>query len=724
MREHNEDSHCFDADKGIFIVCDGMGGHAAGEVASEMAILTIRAAWASQETQQLVDMWTERGSPEARQELLARVRAGAAKAHEAIVAAGTADQAKSGMGTTLVGALVVGSELIFAQAGDSRAYLVRDGIAMQLTEDHTLLARLLAAGIEVDVTGEGARFRSMLTNALGIGQESKITTFAVPLADGDRFLLCSDGISEYVPESEVGTVLTTQASPARAAQKLVELALARGGADNATAVVVRVLEAGEQPQPAAQLKRESEVIASSPLWGRRMSPQGRLRALRIAMPRELAVGERVPPHSMGDRVAWILLEGELELDHAPVRPGACLYPESLAGIGAVPDRDGQATVVKAARVLGFRADDWRELCADDTELGEVLQEALAQLLESRGVIVAQAPSREERPHTSSEVAEPPPPVAAVGPPGPPPPRFIDAPTVSERRPRTDSGQLDAEVAGSAATPSSGVPVTAEDRELTPSTGIPIAAPEPRRTPTSPPPLPRRAQTEPGVAARARPPSRPPPGMEGTEPAPPTRPSAPAFAPSRPGANVVPRRATPMSGLSTVSARSGPGPNLPPAPTHDAPTVPRASSPPFANTTTSNAPPASAPLPGAPMVDAPTVTRTMPIPSAAFRPARAAPPPVGVPIAPTGPGGTIRSMPAMPRLPASLPHLSRPPAIPSVVRPPPTPPHRVTAPLPAVPASAPDAVAVPPRAELDPTDPDSDSTPSGARAKRASDGWDD
>src|SRR5947207_10702402 len=144
-------------------------------------------------------------------------------------------------------------------------------MSMQLTEDHTLLARLLAAGIEVDVSGEGSRFRSMLTNALGIGNEVKVSTFVVPLADGDRFLLCSDGISEYVPEAEVGEVLTKQPSPARAAQKLIELALERGGADNATAIVVRVLEAGETPQPAETIRRDDETIAKCGLWGAKVT---------------------------------------------------------------------------------------------------------------------------------------------------------------------------------------------------------------------------------------------------------------------------------------------------------------------------------------------------------------------------------------------------------------------------------------------------------------------
>ena len=230
------------------------------------------------------------------------------------------------MGTTLVGAMVVGNELVFAHAGDSRAYIVRDNIAMQLTEDHTLLSRLLAAGIDVDVSGEGSRFRSMLTNALGIGTECKVATFVVPLADGDRFLLCSDGISEYCP-SPRSPVLTQSPSPARAAQKLIDLALDRGGGDNATAVVIRVLEAGETPQPVALRRKDDAAIQSCALWDN-ISPQQRLRALRIALSRDVGPNERLPAHTLGERVAWIIIDGKLEYRGKLYGPGAFLYPES------------------------------------------------------------------------------------------------------------------------------------------------------------------------------------------------------------------------------------------------------------------------------------------------------------------------------------------------------------------------------------------------------------
>ena len=407
VRTHNEDSHFFDADEGMFVVCDGMGGHAAGEVASALAVSTIRDKWASNEVHNAAARWLQKGSPEAHKQLIDVIRAGVAAAHRAILDEAGRDEAKTGMGTTLVGAVVVGGDCVFAHAGDSRAYLVRDGIAMQLTEDHTLLARLMAAGVEVDTTGEGGRFKSMLTNALGIGPECKVSTFVVPLADGDRFLLCSDGISEYLPEAEIGEVLCKQASPARAAQKLVDLALERGGADNATALVVRVLEAGERPQSASERKRDDDAIAHCALYAK-LSPQQRLRAQRIALPRDYPAGEKLPAQTLGDRVAWIVVEGEVELGGEKRGPGALIYPEALAADRVLPDREGLATVSVDLRALALRSDDFREICADDEELGEALLDALNVLI---GPAPATAPAS-SRPGTEP-IPPPPPPEHVV-----------------------------------------------------------------------------------------------------------------------------------------------------------------------------------------------------------------------------------------------------------------------------------------------------------------------
>jgi PPM family protein phosphatase len=376
VRDHNEDAFFCDAERGLFIVCDGMGGHAAGEVASALAVSSVRTAWLDDAVEAAVRTFAEAADPDAQKQLVAALRAGAAAAHGAILAEAARDGEKHGMGTTLVAARVVGGFAVFAHAGDSRGYLVRDKIAMQLTEDHTLLARLLAAGIDVDTSGDGARFRSMLTNALGIGPECRVSMFLLPLFDGDQLMLCSDGVSEYVGEAEVGEVLVAHPEPAKAAQRLVDLALERGGSDNATALVVRVTEVPKDASHAKH-KEDQEAVAACPLFAS-LTPQKRLRAVRIAINKDHVADERLPAQTLGDRVAWVILEGQVERAGVKVGRGTLLYPESLIDDRLI-ERDQLAVARSEVRALALRANDFRELCDDDSELGEVLLEALSSL---------------------------------------------------------------------------------------------------------------------------------------------------------------------------------------------------------------------------------------------------------------------------------------------------------------------------------------------------------
>jgi hypothetical protein len=252
---------------------------------------------------------------------------------------------------------------------------------MQLTEDHTLLARLLAAGIDVDTSGDGARFRSMLTNALGIGSECRISIFLLPLAEGDRLMLCTDGISEYVGEAEVGQVLISKVEPEPAAQRLVELALERGGSDNATALVVRV-DKVPSGRTLAQHQGEREALEACPLFAKLSAPQ-RLRARRIALGRELAKGERLPAQTLGDRVAWVIVEGSVERGAEQLGKSALAYPESLLDDRQL-ERDQLWIASTEVRALALRANDFRELCEDDAELGEALLESLGKIAKDRG----------------------------------------------------------------------------------------------------------------------------------------------------------------------------------------------------------------------------------------------------------------------------------------------------------------------------------------------------
>jgi serine/threonine protein phosphatase PrpC len=375
VRPHNEDAHLALADAGRFLVCDGMGGHAAGEVASALAVDVVARRWA--ELDAAVAGWGDGGVAAARRALFRSLRAGVLAAHEQIVADSLADLRKRGMGTTFVGLQIAGGHGIVCHAGDSRAYLVRDGHAEQLTEDHTLLARLAAAGVDVAAVGDNSRWRGVLTNALGIGEYTRVAMLALPLAAGDRFLLCSDGVSEYVSLDEVGAVLSAQASPARAAAHLVDLALERGGADNATAIVVHVAIDGAPS--AAQRRRDDDVLARCRLLERLSSPQ-RLRALRIATEHTIAAGAPLPATTADDRLAWIVLDGEVERGGAVVRPGALLYPESLLVDRPPLDARSQGTARTAVRALAIGRDDFGEITVDEPDLAEPLFQALADIL--------------------------------------------------------------------------------------------------------------------------------------------------------------------------------------------------------------------------------------------------------------------------------------------------------------------------------------------------------
>jgi PPM family protein phosphatase len=378
VREHNEDAHSVDGDQGTFLVCDGMGGHAAGEVASALAVEIVRERWSSDEVRRAVRACAE-GVTGARRQLFRELRAGVLAAHERIVADSLADPRKRGMGTTFVGLQLAGGHAVLAHAGDSRGYLVRDGLAEQLTEDHTLLARLAAAGVDLG-GGDGSRWRGVLTNALGIGDYTRVATLALPIADGDRFLLCSDGVSEYASAEEIGAVLSSQASPASAAQQLVDLALDRGGADNATAVVVHVAVASALS--AAVRRRDDETLARCRLLARLSAPQ-RLRALRIAVERELAEGAPLPAVTPDDRLAWIILDGEIARGSAVLGPGSLLYPESLLVDRPPIDGKSLGSTRTAVRALAIGRDDFSELTVDEPDLAEPLFQALAEILAPR-----------------------------------------------------------------------------------------------------------------------------------------------------------------------------------------------------------------------------------------------------------------------------------------------------------------------------------------------------
>lgn len=222
VREGNEDAmHVGDS---VFAVADGMGGHAAGEIASSLALEPIAE----------LDGRVFGDHDEARDALEEAV----VEANRSVVRAAETDETLRGMGTTLTAALFEGRRLHVAHVGDSRAYLLRQGRVTQLTRDHTFVQQLLDDGSITEDEAAHHPHRSVVTRAIGASEEVQIDVETLDLASGDAVLLCSDGLSGVVDDDHIAELLTSDRRPQQVVTELVAAANEAGGPDNITAVLL------------------------------------------------------------------------------------------------------------------------------------------------------------------------------------------------------------------------------------------------------------------------------------------------------------------------------------------------------------------------------------------------------------------------------------------------------------------------------------------------------
>lgn len=238
VRGHNEDS--FLVQDPVFAVCDGVGGHAAGEVASAIAVRTI-----SQLAPDTADD--------------ARLGAAVEEANSAIISAAQSGQGRDGMGCTASAVVIDGSRMAMAHVGDSRVYLLSGGVLVRITHDHSYVEELVDAG---EITADEARVhpsRSIITRALGSDPDMYADHFTLDVHAGDRIIICSDGLSSMVPDAKIESVAISCATPQAAADTLVSAALEGGGHDNVTVIVVDVEDDGTAARHAKIRKRQALV---------------------------------------------------------------------------------------------------------------------------------------------------------------------------------------------------------------------------------------------------------------------------------------------------------------------------------------------------------------------------------------------------------------------------------------------------------------------------------
>lgn len=229
-RRENEDAIAFDADLGLALVADGVGGNNGGKVASATAARSIKG-----DLQQALRAAGDPAAPVAMVTELVR------RAHQRIVAAGTREPKLRGMGATLAMALISGDVVVVANVGDSRVYRLRRGELTQLTQDHVLALELQARGELTEAQARESAHRSTLTRALGMEGELKVSVAMHPLEEDDLYLLCSDGLTRAVSDPELSGLLEGgRADLGEAARQAVDLANRRGGRDNVSVVLVSV----------------------------------------------------------------------------------------------------------------------------------------------------------------------------------------------------------------------------------------------------------------------------------------------------------------------------------------------------------------------------------------------------------------------------------------------------------------------------------------------------
>jgi serine/threonine protein phosphatase PrpC len=235
-RVTNEDAFFIDDELGLYVVADGMGGHAAGEVASREAVDTLygMVKRGVRGLRELVDPLSEDDSRAACRLMEAAVQA----ATYFVYSIAEIDRDKSGMGTTISALLVLGDYGVTAQVGDSRIYRVEDDNVEQLTEDHTLIAWQLKQGLITPQEAARSPHRNVITRAVGNREYVEVDTRCVPLVPRLRFLLCSDGLHGYLRDDDIPSLIALGGM--HAVERFIDLANERGGKDNITAVLVEL----------------------------------------------------------------------------------------------------------------------------------------------------------------------------------------------------------------------------------------------------------------------------------------------------------------------------------------------------------------------------------------------------------------------------------------------------------------------------------------------------
>jgi PPM family protein phosphatase len=370
VRDHNEDNYLVDKKLALFVVADGMGGHAAGEVASALAVRTVHEEVRKQ--RQLVEDFetgaTGASAVSARDVLNLlefAVQRACARIHEEA----SSDAQKRGMGTTLSAILFVGNKGFIAHVGDSRIYLVREDRIQQVTEDHTVFNELIKRGKLSREQIEKVAHKNAITRAVGVYERVEVDTLAIEVLPGDLFLLCSDGLHGYLDGNDLMARLLRDVAPEEQAQAFIELANNAGGKDNITNIIVRVEGSEEDKARARRLAQKREILAKMQLFSR-LTERELLRVMQAAEIKEYAQGDIIMREGDKGDELFIVLSGKVavvrgEATLAHLGPGE--HVGEMALIRAVP-RSASVIAEVVTEMVKIKRSDFFEILRREHEL--------------------------------------------------------------------------------------------------------------------------------------------------------------------------------------------------------------------------------------------------------------------------------------------------------------------------------------------------------------------
>src|SRR5215472_1254809 len=371
VRDHNEDNFLVDKKLSLFMVADGMGGHAAGEVASAIAVRTVH-----EELKKERDLLSDylAGSTGASKVtpkdvvilLEHAVQCACSKIHEEA----QADASKRGMGTTLSALLVLGAKGFIAHVGDSRIYLERGGRVQQVTEDHTVFNELIKRGKLSKEQIERVAQKNAITRAVGVYERVEVDTLAIEVLPGDMFVLASDGLTGYLnsPE-ELRSHLSRDGDTA--VKSLIALANERGGKDNITTILVKLGAEGALDEARARrLALKREVLAKMPLFGR-LTERELLRVMQAVEVRVYDDDQTVIREGERGDELFIVLAGTVRVSRGSqvlTRLGAGEHFGEMALIRSVPRSATVAAETGGAELIAIRRADFFEILRKEHEL--------------------------------------------------------------------------------------------------------------------------------------------------------------------------------------------------------------------------------------------------------------------------------------------------------------------------------------------------------------------